>query len=100
MTRRIASKRDTNHAALRDALRSVPGMWVFDVAGYAGLGADLIIRWQNNPPVFVEIKDGPKAALTDSEKSLRARLGDYWIRAETIEDVLAHCGLSNNRPPF
>lgn len=97
---RHAGKRDANHATIRDQLRAVPGMWVLDTGGMAGLGCDLIIRWQDNPPLFVEIKDGPKAPLTDSERRLKTRLGEYWLRAERMEDVLAACGLSNDRAPF
>jgi hypothetical protein len=66
----------------------------------AGLGCDLIVRWQDNPPLFVEIKDGPKAGLTDSERQLKTRLGPYWIRAERFEDVLRAVGLDNEPPPF
>lgn len=97
---RYASKRDVNHAEIRDHLRAVPGMWVKDVGGMAALGCDLIVRWQNNAPLFVEIKDGPKSPLTDSERQLKAHMGQYWIRAQSFEDVLAACGLSNDPPPF
>lgn len=97
---RHASKRDANHAEIRDALSAVPGMWVLDTGGMAGLGCDLIVRWQDNPPLFVEIKNGPKAALTDSERRLKTRMGPYWIRAERMEDVLMACGLDNEPPPF
>jgi hypothetical protein len=97
---RHASKRDANHGDIRDSLRKVPGMTVIDVGGMAGLGCDLIIRWQHNPPLFVEIKDGPTAKLTESERQMRDRMGDYWIRAECFEDVLAACGLSNDKPPW
>ena len=97
---RHAGKRDANHAAIRDQLRAVPGMWVLDTGGMAGLGCDLIVRWQYNPPLFVEIKDGPGAKLTESERKMKDRMGDYWIRAERFEDVLAACGLDNERAPF
>jgi hypothetical protein len=97
---RHASKRDVNHAELRDYLRAVPGMAVIDVGSYAGLGCDLIVRWQNNPAMFVEIKASPKAPLTDSERHLKKVMGEYWIRAECFEDVLRACGLSNDPPPF
>lgn len=97
---RSTGRRDSNHATIRDQLRKVPGMVVVDVGGYSGLGADLLIRWQDGAPILVEVKQDHKQALTDSEKRLRDKLGVYWLRAHCVEDVLAHVGLSNEAPPW
>lgn len=97
---RYAAKTDTNHADVRDRLRRVPGMVVIDVSMYPGFGCDLLVGYQNGPPHLVEVKASPKDKLTESEKKLQAKMGDYWIRAERYEDVLAHYGLSNDMPPF
>ena len=53
------------------------------------------MRWQDNARYSLEIKNGPKAALTDSERRLKTRMGPYWIRAEQFEDVLMTCSLDN-----
>ena len=97
---RRAKKVDTNHAELRDALRKIPGMAVMDVAAMSGLGCDLLCRWQNRPPMMLEIKSGAKSPLTDSERKARDMFGEYWHRVETLEDALAVFGISTDRPPF
>lgn len=97
---RHASKRDGNHAEIRDALRAIPGMWVKDTGGMAGLGCDLILRWQDGPPLFVEIKESPRATLTDSERQLKTRLGQFWVRVHTFEEALVACGISTQAAPW
>ena len=47
---RYAKKPDTNHGEIRDALRAIPGMRVLDTADMAGLGCDLMYRFQVGPP--------------------------------------------------
>ncbi len=96
---RYAKKVDTNHAELRDQLRAIPGMRVLDTSAMSGLGCDLLVFWQDAPPLMVEIKTGPKKALTDSEHRLKKLAGRYWLRAVTIEDVLRALGISADPAP-
>ena len=96
---RYARKVDTNHGELRDQLRAIPGMRVLDTAALSGLGCDLLVFWQDAPPLMVEVKTGPKKPLTDSEMRLKKLAGCYWLRAVTIEDVLRALGISTEPAP-
>jgi hypothetical protein len=95
-----ARRTDENHAAIRDALRGVPGVYVQDVSMYPGLGFDLIARYQYGAPVFLEIKTGPKVRLEPSEVKARDKYGDHWARVESFEDGLRALGIATERPPF
>ena len=97
---RYAKKPDTNHGEIRDALRAIPGMRVLDTAAMAGLGCDLMARFQDGPPRLLEIKSGAKKPLTDSERRAAAMFAGYWHRVETLEDVLRVFGISAERAPF
>ena len=94
-----ARKVDVNHGTIRDLLRKVPGVYVQDVSAAAGLGYDLIVRYQYGPPHLFEIKQ-PKAKLTESESKAARAYGDYWHRVETFEGALVALGISADRPPF
>lgn len=97
---RYARKVDGNHAEIRDLLRAIPGMYVQDVSAATGLGFDLIARWQDRPPVFLEIKAGPKEALTDSERRASKRYTGYWYRVDSFEAALAAFGIGAEIAPF
>ena len=95
---RSARKVDGNHGEIRDSLRRIPGVRVQDVSAASGLGFDLIARYQDAPPLFLEVKNG--SGLTDSEKRARAMYGEYWHRVTTFEEALAALGISTERAPF
>lgn len=92
MAARYANKVDVNHAEIRDALRDIPGVTVQDVASCGGLGFDLIARYQNRPPVFLEIKADATKKLTVSESAAKKMYGYYWWRIETLDDALTALG--------
>ena len=98
MTTRYARKVDNNHAEIRDMLRRIPGVYIQDVSAASGLGFDLIARYQERPPMFLEIKNGSR--LTDSEKRARAQYGAYWRQVTTFEEALAALGISTESAPF
>jgi hypothetical protein len=75
-------------------------MRVLDTAAMAGLGCDLMARFQDGPPQLLEIKSGAKKPLTDSERRAQSMFGDYWHRVETFEDALRVFGISVERAPF
>ena len=99
---RYARKVDGNHGEIRDALRAIPGVRVLDTAAMSGLGCDLMVWYQDRPALFVEVKAGPKAPLTDSERRLKVycEASGAWVRAMTLEDVLGALGISAERAPF
>ena len=97
---RYAKKPDMNHADIRDALKAIPGMRVLDTAAMAGLGCDLMARFQDGPPQMLEIKSGAKRPLTDSERRAAVMFAGYWHRVESLEDVLQVFGISAERAPF
>ena len=98
---RYASRRDNNHAPIRDGLRAIIGpRAVQDAGGWPNAGFDLIVRWMDNPPVFLEVKDGEKAKLTASDIDAAARYGDYWRRVESLEQAMAALGISTEVAPF
>lgn len=100
---RYAAKVDANHGEIRDFLRAIPGIGkrgVKDVSGMSKLGCDLIVRYQDGPPHFLEIKAGPKDKLTDSEAGLKAMMEGYWHRVETLDDALAVFGIGAEQAPF
>lgn len=97
---RYANRTDSNHAEIRDALRKVPGVYVQDVSMHSGFGADLLVRYQDRPPVFIEVKSGPRDKLRDSERRLSEKLSGYWHRVESFDDALTALGISAERAPF
>jgi len=97
---RYAKKVDTNHKDLRDLLRAIPGLAVLDTSAMSGLGCDLLCRYQDGPPVMLEIKSGAKNPLTDSERRAKKMFAGYWHRVETFEDALGVFGISADHAPF
>lgn len=98
---RYAKKVDTNHGEIRDLLRAIPGMAVLDTSAMSGLGCDLLCRYQDAPPVMLEIKNrATKKPLTDSERRAKKIFAGYWFRVESFEDALAVFGISTDRAPF
>ena len=91
---------DRNQKTLLEQAAGVPGLKVENVSHHAGLGYDAIARYQDGPPMALEIKDpADPAPLTVSEKKMRAFLGDYWRQVTTIEDVLRALGISTEPAP-
>lgn len=96
---RYAKRPDNNHAEIRDQLRAIPGMRLLDTAAMSGLGCDLLCRWQDGPPVMLEIKSAAKKPLTDSERRAQRLFDGYWYRVETLDDVLRVFGISADPAP-
>ena len=95
-----AKRTDVNHRDIVDSLRRVPGVYVQDVASCASLGFDIIVRYQDRPPVFMEIKRDPKARMTISEQKARKLYEPYWHRVHTFEDALRAVGIDVDGPPL
>ena len=90
---RRARRTDDNHAAIRDALRGVPGVYCQDVSAVAGLGFDLLCNVRGGPPVFLEVKrPASRADLTDSECRARDHWGAAWHVVTTLDEALAALG--------
>ena len=94
-----AKKVDSNQPELVQQLRRVPGVFVQVVSACAGLGFDLIARYQDNPPLLLEVKPAASSRLTDSEKLARKHYGPYWQRVETLEQALVALGISAEPAP-
>ena len=94
-----ARKVDLNQPEIVNLLRAIPGMYVQVVSMYGGLGFDLMARYQDGPPHLLEIKDGVKQKLTDSEAAAKRRWDGYWHRVETFEDALRVFGISADPAP-
>lgn len=95
---RYARRTDGNHAAIRDALRKVPGLVVVDTHALGDGFPDLALGWRGRW-VLVEIKDPAKPPsarrLTpDEEKFHRAAQagGLPCFVVETVEDCLRVIG--------
>lgn len=88
---KYARRVDANHATIRQQLQDIPGMAVLDVSALPGLGCDLI-AFCRGKVLFVEIKAGPKAPLTESERRLQGLAGERFVRAVVVEDVLRALG--------
>jgi endonuclease V-like protein UPF0215 family len=95
---RYAKRTDGNHADIRDALKAIPGVNVLDTAAMSGLGCDLLVFYQERP-AFLEIKNGAKNPLTDSERRLKKYAGANWHRVETFDDALRALGISTEPAP-
>jgi len=84
------TKRDENHAAIRDGLRQL-GAVVWDLADLAAPVLDLLVFWQGTC-IPVEVKQpGSEAALTEGEKASIALVESAGVKpiiATSIEDVL------------
>ena len=95
-----AKRTDVNHRDIVDSLRRVPGVYVQDVASCASLGFDIIVRYQDRPPLFIEIKAAARSPLTVSEKVARRVYDGFWHRVETFEDALRAIGIEVDGPPL
>ena len=94
-----ARRTDSNHRDIVDALRRVPGIHVQDVSSCPSLGFDLIVRYQNGPPLLMEIKVNRAAKLTVSEQMARKTYGPFWARVHSFEDALTALGISAEPAP-
>ncbi len=84
------TKKDMNHAAIRDELRQL-GAVVVDVADIGGKCGDLVVSWRGKT-VHVEVKDtGKRDDLSRNEMMFMRELeavGCRLIVAETTEEVI------------
>lgn len=97
---RYAKRTDANHSDIANALRAVPGIKLLDTSSMAGLGCDLLARYQDGPLTMLEIKTHPKKPLTDSERRASVLFAGCWYRVETFEDCLRVFGIGTERAPF
>lgn len=96
---RYANRTDSNHAEVRDGLRKIPGVYVLDLSVFPGIGADLLVRYQDRAPVFIEVKASPKDRLTPNEKKLSKSMVGYWHRVTTLEEAFDALGIAYERAP-
>lgn len=89
------SRRDLNHAEIRDALRCVCGAEsVRDTADLGGGFPDLVVGWKGRTYMF-EVKSSPKAKFrADQVTGMRAWRGDAWIRVESVIEAFAALGIA------
>ena len=97
-------RRDSNHAAVRDALRRIPGCRVFDAADMGQGFPDLVVGFMGVIRL-IEVKDGrlspSKRRLTKDEK----RFHSAWEHlpvfvVNDIDEAFGVLGLSTDAPPF
>lgn len=92
-------RRDANHAAIRDALRDIPGVDVEDTADLGNGFPDLVVGWSRHPDRawLFEVKDPSKPPsarqLTPKEEAFRARWPGHYAVVLTLEDCLREMGL-------
>lgn len=94
-----ARRIDGNQRDIVDRLRRVPGVQVQIVSDCAGLGFDLIVRYQNRAPMLMEVKADDRSRLTVSEQAARKRYAPYWARVTTFEEALEALGISTEPAP-
>lgn len=84
------TRKDNNHAVIRDELRQL-GAVVVDVADLGGKCGDLVVSWRGRT-IHVEIKDaGKRDDLTEGELEFMRELetvGCRLVVAETAEEVI------------
>lgn len=91
---------DGNQPDIVAKLRRVPGVYIHIVSDCAGIGFDLIVRYQERAPMLLEIKSTSRSPLTASEKSARRAYGPYWCRVESFEQALEAIGIPQDGPPI
>ena len=88
------TRKDVNHAPLRDQCRAL-GMVVWDLADIGGKLPDLLVIWRGRC-VPVEVKaPGKRDDLTDGERDGLAECADAgvdWVIATDLDDVLRAFG--------
>jgi hypothetical protein len=86
----FARRKDGNHAEVRALYRSL-GCYVKDIDFIADLfvivPCDGVMPCRKCHRFFVEIKDGQKAKLTESELEWQLLLGDQFVIVRSLEDV-------------
>lgn len=89
MTRPKHTKRDLNHAEIRDGLRDI-GAVVWDLADHGGECLDLMVFYRGRA-IPVEVKQpGLESVLTDGERAsieALAAVGVKAVVASKVEDV-------------
>lgn len=92
MTRPKHTRKDNNHATIRDKLRE-NGCQVVDVADLGGKCGDLVVSWRGRT-IHVEVKDtGKRDDLTPGELEFMwelERVGCRLVVAETAEEVIRY----------
>lgn len=91
-----ARRVDDNHAEIRETLRKVPGVKVWDTSAYGAGFPDLLVT-NRHALFFCEVKDGRKVPsarrLTEAEEKFRAfistALGVSYEVLESRADALA-----------
>ena len=98
---RRKARRDGNHAAIRDALRRIPGVSVYD-ASHLGDGMPDLIIARGNRLVLLEIKDPGKPPsdrkLTPAELAVSRLFPMHYFVALTLDDALAALGIRQRAP--
>lgn len=94
---RRAARTDRNHAEIRDRLRQIPGVSVYDTSGVGHGFPDLVVGARGITRLL-EIKDGAKApsarALTpDQRRFIAAWHGSQVHVVETLAQALICLGL-------
>ena len=94
---RRAAKVDDNHAAIRDLLRSVPGVAVWDSSAFGGGFVDLIVR-HGERVWYVEVKNPDmvpsKQRLTEAEEKFRSFIGSAYVVVKTKAEALRLVGVT------
>lgn len=92
-----AKKTDANHAEIRDALRSIPGVSVADTYAAGNGFPDLVVGYQNIS-YLLEIKDGnkppSKRKLTPEQQKLHSEWTGHIAVVCNVEQALEAIGIS------
>lgn len=92
MTRR-AHKVDVNHATIRDELRQIPGVTVFDLAAMGDGCADLLAA-RLGVNYLLEVKAPNKRdTLTKAQRHFRSTWTGQYAVVESTEDALQILGV-------
>lgn len=90
----FGARRDSNHAAVRDALRQA-GAYVIDMASLPGAGFDLLALFRGSA-YFVEVKPGGRRDdLTANEITTRLAIrshGGKYVVCCSVNEVLREIG--------
>lgn len=98
-------RRDSNHAEVRDGIRRVPGVSVFDTADIGGGFVDLVVGIRGGVNLLLEVKDGKKPpsarALTKAEQdffdSWQGQVAVVNSLDEALELIRFYLEQSNDR---
>lgn len=101
---RHARRKDENHNdILQAAILMRPfGMAVIDTFRLGFGMSDLVVKWRDNPAVFVEVKpESRREALTESEREWSEMLGSSYVVVCTPDELYEAAGVPIElRPEF